>query len=339
MKNTALPGAQDSLTVEKNVSHEASISDNDNTPKGEAKELNAAVNEREKETKSDDAISEEAPAATSSESKVTQHSDRMSKSSLDVIVVMPSSSEVTHIDTTSTAKAIDTVSVIIAPPSTASVSDDNLINALNVTVDVSMGTLDSSMGVVTPMDMTVTPTVMLSDDLVTKEVDISSSHDSNPSESETVKQDMQPTPVLSAAVTTPTLTLQPETHAEDKTRGQNMPARQDKPVTQDSPVTPDPTSNDTAKEKTISPDKDTENNQTVPTPPDTPSNSSDSAEKNIYAEMPLDSGSEREGAPVPPTEAGGEEVPVNRLAKKEMTYMRLKNRIKTLEENLNLSSR
>ena len=71
----------------------------------------------------------------------------------------------------------------------------------------------------------------------------------------------------------------------------------------------------------------------------TPVNTTAKGKKDIYAELPSDAGIMRDTPPVPPTEAGGEEVPVNRLAKKEMTYMRLKNRIKTLEMNLNLSSR
>ena len=254
--NTTVPDSLGSLSVDKNVSHDTSTGDIDTATKVVARESVAGDIEQEKETKSDNTISEEAPAATPCENMVTPHGDITSESKSDVIIRTLSSSEVTHVRTASTARAAITASVNFESSVSPSISstDDNdaeFIDTLAVSDDITSATLEPSMDIVTHGGLAVTPTMTLGDTIMTQTVTKSSSNEHISTElasSAVTTDDVKATPTLSSSVTKPTLTPQTPTHTDDPTRGHITPDRQDKPVVQDSPK---PTSNYTAKVNTF----------------------------------------------------------------------------------------
>ena len=255
--NTTVPDSLGNLSVDKNMSQDTSAGDIDTATKVVAKETVAGDIEQDKETHSDNTISEEAPVVTSCENLVTPHGDTTSESKSDVILRTLSSSEVTHVRTASTARAAITASVNFessVSPSMSSTNDNDaeFSDTLTVSDDITSVTLEPSMDIVTHGGLAVTPTMSLGDTIMTQTVTKSLSNEHTSTElasSAVTTDDVKATPTLSSSVTKPTLTPQTPTHTDDMTRGHVTSDRQDKPVAEDSPK---PTSNYTAKVKTLS---------------------------------------------------------------------------------------
>ena len=300
------------------------IGQNDISPKAAPKRIISDMNK--KETKFDGMASEKLPAAPSSENVVTQRSDARSDSPSDVTDKIPSLSELKHVASSDLAIIATSVAVGLSLSATLTVNQVNKLTDPASVSDVSTGTLESSMGAVLQMDMKLTATLP-----VASKTTKLSSHElaqTKLDSSKTAEEETK-TPLI------PPVSVTDSTQKVERL-DKATPDGQDKTAKEESQLALD--TNNT-EEKSVKIDT-AEKNVIVATPETmTTSNASVGTKKDIYADLPSDSATEWMDAPLPPTEPSGEEVAVNRLAKKEMTYMRLKNRIKTLEVNLNLSSR
>ena len=303
------------------------IGQNDIPPEATPKRI--IPDKNEKESNVDSGTSKASPAVPPSENVVTQRGDATSDSPSDVIDKIQPLLESKHVASSDLAIIATSVAVGLSLSATLTVGQVNELADTPSTSDVSTATLESSMGAASHRDMKLTTALP-----VASQPSRLSSHEPTPTElgsSKTANEDTKTPLIPPNSVTDSTPKLQPERIDKVTAEGQ------DKPVKEDSQLTID--TNNT-EERTVNKDTTTENNVIVATPEtETTSNASVGTKKDIYAELPSDSATEWVDAPLPPTETSGEEVAVNRMAKKEMTYMRLKNRIKTLEVNLNLSSR
>ena len=304
------------------------IGQNDISPKAAPKRIISDMNK--KDSKFDGVASEKLPAAPSSENVVKQRSDARSDSPSDVTDKIPSLLELKHIASSDLAIIATSVAVGLSLSATLTVNQASKLTDSDTPSisDASTGTLESSMGAVSQADMMPTKTVPVRLQATKLSQELAQT---GLGSSKTVNEDTKTPLIPPISVTDSTPKLQPD--APDKV----TPDGQDKTAKEDSQLALD--TNNT-EEKTVKIDSTAEKNVIVATPEtETTSNASVGTKKDIYADLPSDSATEWMDAPLPPTEPSGEEVAVNRLAKKEMTYMRLKNRIKTLEVNLNLSSR
>ena len=300
------------------------IGQNDISPKAAPKRIISDMNK--KDSKFDGVASEKLPAAPSSEDVATQRSEARNDSPSDITDKIPSLSELKHVASSDLAIIATSVAVGLSLSATLTVNQASKLADTPSISDVSTGTLESSMGAVSQADMNLTATLP-----VTSQKTKLSSHEPTPTElgsSKTANEDTK-TPLIPPVSVTDS-TPKPERLNKVTADGQDNPVKDDSQLALDTNIT---------EEKSVKIDT-AEKNVIVATPETmTTSNASVGTKKDIYADLPSDSATEWMDAPLPPTEPSGEEVAVNRLAKKEMTYMRLKNRIKTLEVNLNLSSR